>query len=85
MLGSVCVYFDADAVLIAVGICAAVTLALTLFAFQVCSLYVLLRIDLVFISRKRILIQEKNDQYNDFSFRPKLILRIVVGCFVHYS
>jgi len=34
MLGSVCVYFDADAVLIAVGICAAVTLALTLFAFQ---------------------------------------------------
>ena len=35
MLGSVCVYFQADAVLIAVGICAAVTLALTLFAFQV--------------------------------------------------
>jgi len=34
MLGSVCVYFQADAVLIAVGICAAVTLALTLFAFQ---------------------------------------------------
>jgi len=34
MLGSVCVYFEADAVLIAVGICAAVTLALTLFAFQ---------------------------------------------------
>ena len=41
MLGSVCVYFDADAVLIAVGICAAVTLALTLFAFQVRSLCVL--------------------------------------------
>ena len=58
MLGSVCVYFDADAVLIAVGICAAVTLALTLFAFQVCSLYVLLWIDLVFMA-KRILIQEK--------------------------
>ena len=35
MLGSVCVYFQADAVLIAVGICAFVTLGLTLFAFQV--------------------------------------------------
>jgi hypothetical protein len=34
MLGSVCVYFQADAVLIAVGICAFVTLGLTLFAFQ---------------------------------------------------
>ena len=46
MLGSVCVYFEADAVLIAVGICAAVTLALTLFAFQVCSFCVLSWIDL---------------------------------------
>ena len=35
MLGSVCVYFDADAVLYAVGICAFVTFGLTIFAFQV--------------------------------------------------
>ena len=35
MLGSVCVYFEAEAVLIAVGICAGVTLGLTLFSFQV--------------------------------------------------
>lgn len=34
MLGSVCVYFEAEAVLIAVGICAGVTLGLTLFSFQ---------------------------------------------------
>ena len=34
MLGSVTVFFQADAVLIAVGICAFVTLGLTLFAFQ---------------------------------------------------
>jgi len=34
MLGATCVYYDASAVLISVGICAAVTLALTIFAMQ---------------------------------------------------
>jgi len=34
MLGTVTAYFDAESVLIAVGICAGVTLALTLLAFQ---------------------------------------------------
>ena len=34
MLGSICAYFSADAVLIAAGITCGVTLGLTLFAFQ---------------------------------------------------
>ena len=34
MLASFTVFFDVESVLIAVGICAGVTLALTLFAFQ---------------------------------------------------
>ena len=34
MLASLTVFYDAESVLIAVGICAAVTIALTIFAFQ---------------------------------------------------
>ena len=34
MLGSICAFFEADAVLIAAGITCGVTLGLTLFAFQ---------------------------------------------------
>jgi hypothetical protein len=34
MLGTMVSKFDADAIIIAVGVCAAVSLALTLFAFQ---------------------------------------------------
>ena len=34
MLGTVTAHFQVDAVLMAVGICAAITFALTIFAFQ---------------------------------------------------
>ena len=34
MLASLTVFYDAESVLIAVGICAVVTIALTIFAFQ---------------------------------------------------
>ncbi len=34
MLGSIAAFYDTEAVMIAVGICAAVTLGLTVFAFQ---------------------------------------------------
>ena len=50
MLGSVCVYFQADAVLYAVGICAFVTLGLTLFAFQVGKFYLIMDILMCILS-----------------------------------